>query len=75
MLATARRDLDLAVAEARMQHPPASWAEIGRATGMSRQAARERWATDGGIDAEGAWELEHRLRQRDTLNPELNEEL
>lgn len=44
-LSTARRDLDLAVAEARMQDPPASWAEIGRATSMSRQAARERWST------------------------------
>lgn len=46
VFAAARRDLDLAVAEARMQDPPASWAAIGRATGMSRQAARERWAVD-----------------------------
>lgn len=48
--AMARRDLDLAVAEARMQNPPASWAAIGRATGMSRQAARERWSTTHDAD-------------------------
>lgn len=45
VLAAARRDLDLAVVDARMQTPPASWAVIGRATGMTRQAARERWAS------------------------------
>jgi hypothetical protein len=44
-LDTARRELDQAVADARQQNPPASWAAIGRAVGMSRQAARERWAT------------------------------
>lgn len=45
-VAAARRDLDLAVAEARMQSPQASWAVIGRAAGMSRQAARERWSAE-----------------------------
>ncbi len=44
-LAAARRDLDLAVDQARRLDPPPSWAEIGRATGMTRQAARERWST------------------------------
>ena len=48
VFAAARRDLDLAVAEARMQEPPTSWAAIGRATGMSRQAARERWSVNDG---------------------------
>lgn len=47
---TARRDLDLAVVEARLQDPPASWAAIGRATGMSRQAAHERWSTAQDVD-------------------------
>lgn len=44
-LAAARRDLDRAVDEARRQDLPPSWAEIGRVTGMTRQAARERWST------------------------------
>ena len=48
--AAARRNLDLAVAEARLQDPPASWAVIGRAASMSRQAARERWSTGASTD-------------------------
>ena len=39
----ARARLDGAVAMAR--HGGASWADIGRATGMSRQSAQERWRT------------------------------
>ena len=50
LLAAARRDLDLAVMAARMHDPPASWAAIGRATGMSRQAANERWSTGQDVD-------------------------
>ncbi len=38
----AERRLDLAVSQARSQG--VSWAEIGRATGMTRQSAHGRWA-------------------------------
>lgn len=41
----ARRALDAAVAAARAGDPAASWADIGAATGMSRQSAHERWGT------------------------------
>ena len=75
-LAAARRDLDLAVMEARAQEPPASWAEIGRAAGMTRQAARERWGSDHDprptpteFDAELGMATEERLRQRDSARP------
>lgn len=33
-----------AVAVARMGNPPATWEQIGRAAGISRQSAHERWA-------------------------------
>lgn len=39
--AAAGRDLDDAVREARVSG--ASWADIGRAVGITRQSARERW--------------------------------
>ncbi len=75
-LATARRDLDFAVMDARMQKPPASWAEIGRATDMSRQAARERWGGDPDprpapteFDADLGLATEERLRRRDSASP------
>lgn len=44
--ATAKRALDEAVAAARAAEPPLSWAEIGRAAGMSRQAAHVRWGSN-----------------------------
>lgn len=69
-LAAARRNLDFAVWEARLQEPPASWADIGRATGMTRQAAREHWGGDPGprpipgeFDAARAVAIEHKLRR------------
>lgn len=43
--AAARRRLDDAVSAARSGPTPASWTEIGRAAGMSRQSAHERWGT------------------------------
>lgn len=43
--AAARRRLDLAVVDAR--DVGASWTDVGRATGMSRQSAHQRW---GGTD-------------------------
>lgn len=58
-LAAARRELDAAVAEARALEPPATWVRIGQITGMTRQAARERWLSDDGeraLDAPG-WRL------------------
>ena len=42
-LAQAREALDQAVLEARGQEPAASWTEIGRAAGMTRQSAHEKW--------------------------------
>lgn len=42
----ARARLDGAVAMAR--HGGANWADIGRATGMTRQSAQERWRTSAG---------------------------
>lgn len=45
-LARARDRLDRLVAEARSGPAPASWTDIGRATGMSRQSAHERWRDD-----------------------------
>lgn len=45
----ARRRLDLAVVDAR--DSGASWADVGRATGMSRQSAHQRW---GVADAGGS---------------------
>ena len=75
-LAAARRDLDLAVMDARTQEPPASWAEIGRAAGMTRQAARERWGSDADprpapteFDGELGMATEERLRRRDSARP------
>ena len=75
-LATARRTLDLAVMDAREQEPPASWAEIGRAAGMTRQAARGRWGSDPDprpaptdFDAELGLATEKRLRRRDSARP------
>jgi hypothetical protein len=41
--AVARRELDQAVWAARSGPDPLSWADIGQAVGMSRQAAHERW--------------------------------
>lgn len=42
--AAARDELDRAVHAARASDPAASWADIGRATGMTRQSAHERWS-------------------------------
>jgi hypothetical protein len=42
-LGEARQALDEAVHEARAQEPPASWAHIGRAAGMTRQSAHQKW--------------------------------
>lgn len=36
--------LDEAVAAARAGNPPSTWEQIGRAVGISRQSAHERWA-------------------------------
>jgi hypothetical protein len=41
----ARQVLDDAVLTARTATPPATWADIGQATGMSKQAAHERWGS------------------------------
>jgi hypothetical protein len=40
--------INAGVADCRSTRWVASWAEIGRATNMSRQAAQERWASLGG---------------------------
>ena len=45
-VSAARARLDGAVAMAR--HGGANWADIGRATGMTRQSAQERWRTPPG---------------------------
>lgn len=72
-LATARQNLDLAVLEARLQDPPASWGAIGRAAGMSRQAARDRWGsiTDEVLpiefDTRRSIAAEARLHRRDKV--------
>ena len=46
--AAAVRDAETALAEAvaaaRTANPPATWEQIGRAAGISRQSAHERWA-------------------------------
>lgn len=39
----AQQALEAAVAAARAATPRATWAQIGQATGMSRQSAHERW--------------------------------
>ena len=40
--------VDAGVADCRSARWMASWAEVGKATNMSRQAAQERWASLGG---------------------------
>ncbi len=47
----AKLRLDSAVALAR--HSGASWADIGRAAGMARQSAQERWHGADGVPAGG----------------------
>lgn len=42
----ARARLDAAVREARASSRPPSWAEIGKAAGISRQSAHERWGRE-----------------------------
>lgn len=72
-LAAARQNLDRAVLEARLQDPPASWGAIGRAAGMSRQAARDRWGsiTDEVLpiefDTRRSVAAEARLHHRDKI--------
>ena len=45
VLVEARQALDEAVHQARAQEPAASWAEIGRAAGITRQSAHEKWGS------------------------------
>lgn len=47
--------LDEAVAAARAGNPPATWEQIGRAVGISRQSAHERWARN--LSPSGAAQL------------------
>lgn len=43
-LGEATAALDAAVVEARESDPPATWEQIGRAVGITRQSAHDRWA-------------------------------
>lgn len=43
-LGAAAAALDAAVMEARESDPPATWEQIGRAAGITRQSAHDRWA-------------------------------
>ncbi len=51
--AAAQAKLRLDAAAARARHSSASWADIGRAAGMTRQSAQERWRSVDGASGRG----------------------